>query len=494
MLRTVLRTTLPATLAALALIFTAGAAGAAVYIPTKTADTDDGHCDADCSLREAILAANANPGADVILLKAGTYALTRVGAGEDAAATGDLDILDDLTLLGDGAGSTIIDGLAQDRVLQVAAGQTADLRGVQLRHGSASGAGGAILNAGTLTFTQGLLSDNVASTAGGAIENTGTLHLSASALIGNQAGTIGGGMHASGPVELVNVTVAANVAKGGYGGGVYMVANTAATLNNVTLARNQSVLQGGGLFVESSAFIGQNAARVSNSIIAQNTAGSEADCSGAPLSGGHNLVGSGAGCGDFAAAKSDLVGTGGAAVDPLLDVIGNFGGPTPTIALLASSPAKNAGSTAGAGAADACAAADQRGATRPAGGRCDIGAFEVTDACVAGGNTLCLNNGRFKVTATFTAPTGSGDAQGVTLTPDTGYLWFFDPGNVEATIKVLNGCAVNNHYWVFLSGLTNVAVSVKVTDTKTGTVKPYTNPPSTNFRPQLDTSAFATCP
>src|SRR5258705_13432535 len=124
------RTQLSATLAAFALALAAGAAGANVYIPTKVADTNDGACNSDCSLREAIVAANAHPGADVILLKAGTYALTRSGAGEDAAAFGDLDILDDVTLLGDGAQSTLIDGLSQDRVLHVLGGETADVRGV----------------------------------------------------------------------------------------------------------------------------------------------------------------------------------------------------------------------------------------------------------------------------------------------------------------------------------------------------------------------------
>lgn len=80
------------------------------------------------------------------------------------------------------------------------------------------------------------------------------------------------------------------------------------------------------------------------------------------------------------------------------------------------------------------------------------------------------------------------------LTDGTGYLWFFSPNNVEAVIKVLNGCPVNNHYWVFAGGLTNVAVNITVTDTSTGTVKTYTNPQSTAFRPLQDNQAFATCP
>jgi CSLREA domain-containing protein len=85
---------------------------AATFTVTKTADTNDGVCDADCSLREAISAANASPGADTITLPAGTYQLTLANAGgtnEDNNATGDLDILDSLTIQGAGSGSTIIE-------------------------------------------------------------------------------------------------------------------------------------------------------------------------------------------------------------------------------------------------------------------------------------------------------------------------------------------------------------------------------------------------
>ena len=65
---------------------------AATFMVTKTADTNDGACNADCSLREAITAANATPGADTITVPAGTYQLTLANAGgtnEDANATGD---------------------------------------------------------------------------------------------------------------------------------------------------------------------------------------------------------------------------------------------------------------------------------------------------------------------------------------------------------------------------------------------------------------------
>ncbi len=114
--------------------------------------------------------------------------------------------------------------------------------------------------------------------------------------------------------------------------------------------------------------------------------------------------------------------------------------------------------------------------------------------CVASTTVMCLQSQRFQVSATYRAagsPTGTG--QTVPLTTDTGYLWFFDATNVEAVIKVLDGCALNQHYWVFAGGLTNVHTAITVTDTVTGATKTYDNPLGTPFQPLQDTSAFA-CP
>ena len=106
---------------------------------TKTADTNDGVCNADCSLREAVLAANAGGGFyDSITIPPGTYVLTIAGPGEDAGATGDLDVTVPLTIAGAGAGSTIIDGngaAMSDRVLQVNNGDVFALSGVTIRNG-----------------------------------------------------------------------------------------------------------------------------------------------------------------------------------------------------------------------------------------------------------------------------------------------------------------------------------------------------------------------
>ncbi|MBV8201496.1 MAG: hypothetical protein JOZ15_12815 [Acidobacteria bacterium] len=116
-------------------------------------------------------------------------------------------------------------------------------------------------------------------------------------------------------------------------------------------------------------------------------------------------------------------------------------------------------------------------------------------SCSTTSTTMCLNNNRFRVQATFNAgASGSGNAQAVELTSDTGYLWFFSASNVEAIVKVLNGCGLNGHYWVFAGGLTNVQVALTVTDTQTGVSQVYNNPPNTTYQPIQDTSAFSACP
>jgi photosystem II stability/assembly factor-like uncharacterized protein len=113
--------------------------------------------------------------------------------------------------------------------------------------------------------------------------------------------------------------------------------------------------------------------------------------------------------------------------------------------------------------------------------------------CAADVTSLCLNASRFKVEAQWMTSDGQrGAAQGVGLTADTGYLWFFSSSNVEAVVKVLNGCGLGGHYWVFAGGLTDVNVVITVTDMQTGNQKMYINPPNTKFQPIQDTSAF-TC-
>src|SRR6202035_4352614 len=160
-------------------------AAAAVFFVTKTADTLDGAC-----------------GADVIVLGAGTYTLTRAGAGEDAAATGDLDVTGDLSILGAGAASTVLDGGLLDRVLDVAAGVRLEMVGVTVHGGKVADVGGGIRNAGTLVLTRCAVSGNTTTGgAGGGIWSDAAgsaLAITASTISGNTAAGNGGGIAAGG--------------------------------------------------------------------------------------------------------------------------------------------------------------------------------------------------------------------------------------------------------------------------------------------------------
>jgi hypothetical protein len=126
---------------------------------------------------------------------------------------------------------------------------------------------------------------------------------------------------------------------------------------------------------------------VRNSIIAGNTDASPPpaavtpDCSATVNSQGYNFIGNDTGC-TVAVGPGDKIGTGAAPIDPGLGLLANNGGPTPTHALLATSPARIGGSpTAPGGPGDACTARDQRGVPRPQGARCDVGAYEYA-VCV----------------------------------------------------------------------------------------------------------------
>lgn len=303
--------------------------------------------DGQCSLREAITAANTNTasgaaggecaagsGADTISVPAGTYTLT--------IATG-ITISTDLTLSGVGPSSTIIQratapGVAFQRVFVIGSGATVTISGLTMRHGRVTGFGGGIHNSGTLTLTNSTVSDNIArdpfgGNGGGILNQTGaTLALTNSTVSGNTATLQGGGIFSNGTLTITNSTFS-----------------------------NNSASNGGGI-----ASFGT--AQLVNTIIANNPSGG--DCAVNSLTSlGHNLDSDNS-C--KLTEPDDLPG-----VDPLLGPLQDNGGPTFTHALLAGSPAIDAGDDAEA------PATDQRGTTRPVGSASDIGAFEAPAADLA---------------------------------------------------------------------------------------------------------------
>ncbi|RMH15220.1 MAG: hypothetical protein D6696_21295 [Acidobacteria bacterium] len=110
--------------------------------------------------------------------------------------------------------------------------------------------------------------------------------------------------------------------------------------------------------------------------------------------------------------------------------------------------------------------------------------------CSPSPTALCLQDGRFRVEVEWRRPDGTaGPGEAMPLTADTGYFWFFRPGNAELLVKVLDGRRSNGHFWVFFAGLTNLDLTLTITDTATGAVRRYHNPRG-SFPSAGDTTAF----
>jgi hypothetical protein len=320
-----------------------------------------------------------------------------------------------------------------------------------------------------------------------AAQGAAVLNVSQSSILENRSSAQGGGIYLEGTIHMVNSTVWNNRADLN-GGGLYAAENAIGTVSNSTIYQNQAGSgPGGGVYVADNPFLAVDFVTFENTIIAGSTASAATgkDCFGSALSAGHNLLGEGSGCLDFGPHPGDLEGTLAAPLDPKLLPVEATGGPTPVLRPNTGSPAIDHGA--------GCEPVDQRGAARSETA-CEIGSVEVTGQCISGGPALCLNKSRFQVQVTWTTATGTGAGQALQLTDESGFFTFFDPSNVELTVKILNACQLGGHYWVFMSGLTNVGVQVTVTDTKFNVSRIYNSPLNKTFAPVLDTGAFPTCP
>ena len=471
------------------LLLAALPANAAVFQVTKTADTLDGACGPDCSLREAVQASNATPEQDVILLGPGVYTLSLTGPHEDLGNSGDLDVLGPLAILGEGADRTILDGNGTDRVLDVRHPGSLDLQRVTVRNGAAADGGG--IRADLLTLAESVVTANRAQSFGGGISSP-QLEIRDSTVSGNEAARGGGGIYAWATFFATNLTVSGNSAP--EGGGGLLLSPLAQLLSEVTVTGNVSANRGGGIQVLEFACPPSDPSPcdtlfdLSRSIVAGNTGADRPDCDAMPENAaGFNVYGVGEGCGQ---GIQDRAGTLASPLDPKLSPLGDNGGPTPTHLPLAGSPAIDLGGSV-------CPRRDQRGALRPADGdgdgqaRCDSGAVEATITCVPTDTALCFEGGRFQATAFWKTATAQGQARALQVTADTGYFWFFSPDNLEVNIKVLNGCGVNGRFWAFVSGLTDVEVDVYVNDLFKFEVWRHTHPAGEPFAPRLDTSALS---
>ena len=209
------------------------------------------------TLRAAIMEANASQGADTIYLTAGTHTLSLAGVSEDNTATGDLDIKDDLTIIGAGATTTFIDAADLDRVFDVKSGKKLRLEGVTVRNGFLTGGadGGAILNAGTLELVGVTLSGNdvtgSVTAQGGAIYNlgTGTVSLLNSVLDNNTSQGAGGGIFnlTGGSVTITGGTLNNNRSTSRSGGGIDNEDNATLSISGSTLTNNAASNNGGAI-------------------------------------------------------------------------------------------------------------------------------------------------------------------------------------------------------------------------------------------------------
>lgn len=115
-------------------------------------------------------------------------------------------------------------------------------------------------------------------------------------------------------------------------------------------------------------------------------------------------------------------------------------------------------------------------------------------SCVSDEETLCLQNGRFEVTGNWTDFDGNtGPFHFIPATDGAGLAWFFSDDNVEFLVKVLDGCFLNNHFWVFYAATTSVGFDLTVTDLETGAVSTYSNPVGSIPQATTDVTAFSSC-
>jgi CSLREA domain-containing protein len=444
---------------------------AAGFTVTRTDDPSPGACmPGDCSLREAVIAANNQGGHDTILLSNKTYSLAIAPRFGDFgfAQVGDLDIYDDLTIAGptgdtakatiDANGATmgdrafeihgadtdvgmrrliITDGSAHPTgpdnngdgrpdfayggAIRIEEGASLSASDVVLDHNTTQsiGQGGAIFNEGDLNlvrakirfndatggFSGGIQTEPGATTSlydtevylndavfGGGLGAYGITTIGRSAIYLNHAlgGGLGGGIRAAGAgsvTTLTNVTLAHNEA-GGSGSAIQARNGPGFTLNNVTIARNTADSDGDGSGNAAVSLRRDNLSTsmtLRNTILATNEDGSPGtsdvpDCEvqgGATITAAsYDLIGNWNGCNLTVPPGAPGIHVGDAAnpVDPLLEIgINSNGGPTSTLALLAGSPAINAGGPDTPGP-EACEPSDQRGAPRS---DCDIGAYEL---------------------------------------------------------------------------------------------------------------------
>jgi len=241
------------------------------FTVTKTADTNDGVCDTDCSLREAIIAANFSDSDDTIQFDPGVFS----SAQTITLTNGQLGVCNNgsLVINGTNANRLIISGNNQSRVFRIFGGTAATFNNLTISNGKAepgdfsgcpavlgsdfSVGGGAIENRGTLSINNSIISNNSGGTGGGLANVHGTATITNSIINNNQASSGYGGIANIGTdipnvgiMTLVNSQVSNNKAPfelGNGGGGIGNSSRATLNLINSTVNNNATNSQGGGI-------------------------------------------------------------------------------------------------------------------------------------------------------------------------------------------------------------------------------------------------------
>jgi CSLREA domain-containing protein len=352
---------------------------------TKTEDTNDGLCNADCSLREAIATAMWDDTIDFSSLFDSPQTIT--------LTLGELVINKNLTITGKGARLLTISGNNASRVFHIAgaAGTVVSINSLTVANGNSLAPqppreGGGIRNLpGNILNLSSVTIRNNTGRLGGGIINFGTLNIVGSTLSENTAEQGAGINHqGSGVIANISNSTISNNTAAEVGGGI-IIFSASLILNNVTISHNTAGSRGGGISNGN-----QGTINMRNTLIAANIGGNNPDVLNTFISRGNNLIGNNTGAeASFPAGNpnvnGDKVGTSAAPINPLLGELQNNGGQTDTRALLAGSPAFEEGNNCVTNAA--CSAnnppspliTDQRGTSFPRllGDAVDIGAFEV---------------------------------------------------------------------------------------------------------------------
>ncbi len=384
------------------------AVGGLVVTTTSDSPTATGN-----TLRDAIAYGNALTGPQTVTFAS---ALTASGPATITLTGGELDITGSLTITGPGANELTIDGDQNARIFvvddQVDALQNDAITGLTLTN-----SGGAIDNSENLTLSSDVLSNISGSAA--VNELNATLTSSDDSFIRNRTGGSGGGVSNSGTFFSSNDTFEGNSS---VDGGAITNLNDA-TLTNDTITQNTVTDTGDSSGYAGGVFTAGGTLTLADTIIAGNTAAQDdPDVFGAFTSQGHNLIGDGTSGTGFVA--SDQVGTSATPISPMLGTLGNYGGTTPTVPLLAGSPAIGKGVAADYSGTTTPITTDQRGVPRPA--TPDVGAYQYDYNLVVNSAADNVND------ANISGPT-------VTLREAINFA-DANPGN--ATITFGNGSAV----------------------------------------------------